>query len=284
MKYILITLLLTACTQVPFPLERQAKAALTVAPPSHVFVVWFENKGYTQVVGSTAAPYINSLIQKGTLFTNAYGVTHPSYPNYIAWFSGSTQGITNDNCINVSSNTHTTLFDALKKVGVSSAWYSESMPSNGYTGCSSGYYREKHNPTTIFKTTYTSTYNKVFTTSLFNDTTKYATLPQLVVITPNMRSDMHDTNVSYGDTWLKNTLSKLIDWCGRNNAVFIITFDEDSKLENNRIPMIAIGAGVGQNASQCNHYSVTKSILKLYGADTTLLGTNVKNAKPLTIK
>jgi hypothetical protein len=38
--------------------------------PSHVVFVWFENKGYSKIVGSSSAPYINSLIPKGTLFTN----------------------------------------------------------------------------------------------------------------------------------------------------------------------------------------------------------------------
>ena len=55
-----------------------------------------ENQGYTSVVGNSHAPYINSLIAKYGLATNYHGVAHPSQPNYLALFSGSTQGITSD--------------------------------------------------------------------------------------------------------------------------------------------------------------------------------------------
>ena len=32
------------------------------------------------------------------MFTASYAVTHPSEPNYLALFSGSTQGVTDDSC------------------------------------------------------------------------------------------------------------------------------------------------------------------------------------------
>jgi len=41
---------------------------------------------------------IHALAKRGMLFTNSYGVTHPSQPNYLALFSGSTQGITSNTC------------------------------------------------------------------------------------------------------------------------------------------------------------------------------------------
>lgn len=60
-----------------------------------------ENVGYEAVVGSPSAPYINNqLIPRGTLYTQSYGIVHPSLPNYLALFSGSTQGVTNNKCIN----------------------------------------------------------------------------------------------------------------------------------------------------------------------------------------
>src|ERR1035438_6592044 len=67
--------------------------------PDHVVIVIQENHAYTQIVGSTAAPYINSLLQDSTvaLFSQSYGLTHPSQPNYLMFFSGSNQGVTDDN-------------------------------------------------------------------------------------------------------------------------------------------------------------------------------------------
>jgi len=67
-----------------------------VPTPAHVIVVIEENHGYSQIIGSSQAPYINTLASQGALFTNSYAVTHPSQPNYLALFSGSTHGITND--------------------------------------------------------------------------------------------------------------------------------------------------------------------------------------------
>src|SRR5512143_1418104 len=63
---------------------------------SHVYLILMENKGYDYVVGKKEAPYINSLIDQYGLATNYHGVAHPSQPNYLALFSGSTQGITDD--------------------------------------------------------------------------------------------------------------------------------------------------------------------------------------------
>src|ERR1035437_5123162 len=67
--------------------------------PDHVVIVIEENHAYIQIIGSTAAPYINSLLQDNTsaLFSQSYGLTHPSQPNYLMFFAGSNQGVTDDN-------------------------------------------------------------------------------------------------------------------------------------------------------------------------------------------
>jgi len=69
-----------------------------VPTPAHVVVVIEENHGYSQIIGSPQAPYINTLATQGALFTKSYALTHPSQPNYLGLFSGSTQGITDDSC------------------------------------------------------------------------------------------------------------------------------------------------------------------------------------------
>jgi len=66
--------------------------------PQKVVVVILENHDYQEVVGDTAnAPYLNSVIAQGLLFSNSHGVDHPSQPNYLTLFSGSDQGINNRN-------------------------------------------------------------------------------------------------------------------------------------------------------------------------------------------
>ncbi|MGE5435508.1 MAG: phosphoesterase, partial [Candidatus Doudnabacteria bacterium] len=58
----------------------------------HVVWIVFENKQYSQIIGSPNAPYINKVANQCGLATNFYAEAHPSLPNYIAMTSGSTQG------------------------------------------------------------------------------------------------------------------------------------------------------------------------------------------------
>jgi len=76
-----------------------ASAPTMAAAPKHIFLIMMENHSTGDIFGNkTDAPYINQLIaQPGVLYATQYfGVTHPSLPNYLALFSGSTQGIWDD--------------------------------------------------------------------------------------------------------------------------------------------------------------------------------------------
>lgn len=239
--------------------------------PDHVFVVWEENKGYTQIIGSTSAPFINSLVSKGTLFTNAYALYHPSYPNYITWFSGSNQGRTNNECISGAPFNKANLYTALKAAGKSFVWYSEGLPAAGSEICSSGEYREKHNPTTVFSNVPGSA-SQPLTAMNLTDTATFRNLPNVCVITPNMINNMHDGSVKQGDDWLKAKFSRLIDWCMRNNSVFVVYYDEDNGAQDNRIPVLAVGQNIKagyKETAKYNHYSFTKMVLNCNNADTT---------------
>ncbi len=94
-------------------------------PPryDHVVIVIEENHSAEQVIGS---PYLSSLAARGTAFSEMYGVTHPSQPNYLALFSGSTQGVVDDNQYTFSGPN---LADSLATAGLSFATYSEGLPS-----------------------------------------------------------------------------------------------------------------------------------------------------------
>ena len=48
----------------------------------HVIVVVEENHDYSQVIGSSAMPYLNSLANQYGLATQYYANTHPSIGNY----------------------------------------------------------------------------------------------------------------------------------------------------------------------------------------------------------
>lgn len=238
--------------------------ASTFPHPSHIIFVWFENKKYSSIIGSSNAPYINSLIAKGTLFTNMFAITHPSYPNYVDFFAGQPNGITNDNCINTTTLTTPNLYTNLKSVGRTFAWYSEGLPSTGSTICKSGDYVEKHNPTTIFANVPTSV-NKPFTSFPAD----YNKLENVVCISPNLINDMHDGSVATGDQWLKTHLSSLAEWCRTHNSIFVVYFDENDGTGSNQIPVIALGQLVKANYKQTtyyDHYHWTRTICAMFGA------------------
>src|SRR5579885_2429291 len=60
-----------------------AASSPTAGGPPHVMVIVLENQEYSDVVGSSSAPYFNQLADQYGLATNSYARTHPSLPNYI---------------------------------------------------------------------------------------------------------------------------------------------------------------------------------------------------------
>jgi phospholipase C len=243
------------------PLAPAATAAAAALPrPAHVVVVMEENHSYSQIIGSSSAPYINSLAAQGALFTNSHGVSHPSEPNYLALFSGSTQGLTSDSCPHTFSAAN--LGAEVIGAGLTFTGYSESMPSDGYTGCTSGEYARKHNPWSDFSNV-PSASNRTFGAFPAN----FASLPTVSVVVPNLLDDMHDGTIAQGDSWLQAHLDSYAQWAKSNNSLLIVTWDENDGSSGNQIPTIIVGAGVtpGSYSENISHYNVLRTIEDLYG-------------------
>ncbi|WP_116214994.1 alkaline phosphatase family protein [Streptomyces olivoreticuli] len=240
-----------------------SSAAAAVPTPDHVVVVVFENHAYDQVIGSSSAPYINSLVSGGANLTASYAETHPSQPNYYALFSGDTQGITDDSCVTPGFSDQPNLASELLSTGNTWASYNESLPAEGSTTCRSGKYAQKHNPWFGFDNVPTST---AHTMSAFP--ADFGKLPTVSFVVPNLCSDMHDCSVGTGDTWLKNNLKSYADWAKTHNSLLLITFDEDNRLSGNRIPTVLYGqsvqAGSASDATY-NHYDVLRTLEDMYG-------------------
>ncbi|PKR86226.1 alkaline phosphatase family protein [Heyndrickxia camelliae] len=79
--------------------KKPVKSEWNLPKPKHIIIVVVENHSYNQIIGNKDAPYINQLADHGVLFTNSHGIAHPSQPNYLALFSGDTQGVTGDSCL-----------------------------------------------------------------------------------------------------------------------------------------------------------------------------------------
>jgi hypothetical protein len=247
----------TALTTLTAP---TAPTAAGLPRPDHVVVVIEENHGYSQVIGSSSAPYINSLASQGASFTQSFAVTHPSEPNYLALFSGSTQGITDDSCPNNFSAVN--LGSELLAAGLGFKGYSESMPSNGYTGCDTGTYARKHNPWVMFNNVPAAD-NLTFAAF----PTDFTTLPTVSIVVPNLNNDMHDGTIAQGDTWLHSHMDAYAQWAKTHNSELFVTWDEDEDSGGtNRVATVAVGGNVkvGSYSEHINHYNVLRTLEDFY--------------------
>jgi phosphatidylinositol-3-phosphatase len=252
------------------------RAQAQVATPDHIVIVMEENHAYSQIAGSASAPFINGLRSQGALLTNSFAVTHPSQPNYLALFSGSTQGVTSDSTPTHLPFTTPNLGAQLIAAGKTFIGYSESLPSVGYTGDnaggSSGYYR-KHNPWVNWQQSGSPPYpaNNLPATVNVPFTqfpSDYTQLPAVSFVIPTQLNDMHDGSITQGDTWLNNNLNGYIQWAKSHNSVFLMTFDEDDDAHGNQIATLLVGQPILANVTSSqlvNHYNILATIEDMYG-------------------
>ncbi len=227
--------------------------------PAHVVVVVIENHAFGQVLGSSSEPFLNDLAVRGASFTQFYAITHPSEPNYLALFSGSTQGLSSDACPvrYPGANLAGSLLDA----GLTFTGYAEDLPRPGFTGCTSADFARKHCPWISFTNVPAGLSQPM---SAFPS--DYASLPTVSFVIPNLQHDMHDGTPAQADGWLRQHLSGYLNWAQAHNSLLIVTADEDDHRNDNRIPAIIDGAGVqpGQYGQRYNLYSLLRLIEDMY--------------------
>ena len=253
-------LLLLGCSSAPAAPAAPAPTAVSAAPPDHVVVVILENKNEADVFRE--GPYLASLAASGTSLTDMHAETHPSQPNYLALFSGDTQGVSDDHCPVTSGAP--TLASELVAAGYSFAGYSEDLPEAGYTGCRAGDYARKHAPWTDF-----STVPAAANLPLSAMPADYASLPTISFLVPNLCHDMHDCSVAEGDDWLRQNIDGYARWARTHNSLLIVTFDESesSNDRDNHIATLAVGQHVtpGSYTRRTDHYGLLRTLEDLYG-------------------
>lgn len=231
-----------------------------IAPPDHIVIVMEENHSFAEIIGSSSAPFINSLAQQGALFTQSFAVEHPSQPNYLDLFSGMNQGVTDDSCPHTFSTEN--LASELAAAGLSFTGFSEDLPSAGSTVCTSGAYARKHSPWINF-TNVPTTENQPFTAF----PTDFTNLPTVSFVIPNLNDDMHDGTIAQGDTFLQQNLSSYIQFAQTHNGLLIVTWDEDDNSASNQVATIFVGPMVkqGQFSETINHFNVLRTLEDMYG-------------------
>ena len=273
-------LLLTICTSnqakapqtsLPVPRSSQKAPAITLPKPSHVLVLILENHSFAQIFHSKNAPNFNALAMsaQSALFTQSYAVAHPSQPNYLALFSGDTQGSTNDDIPDNHPFTTPNLGRQLIDAGYTFAIYSEDLPQTGFDGKFAAVrkYARKHNPISNWVG---GGVNQIpATTNMpFSDfpVAGYDSLPTVCFVVPNQYNDMHDGSVAQADKWYAQHLEGYRKWAANHNSLLIVTFDEDDNSSSNHITTIFSGAHIkaGEDNLHITHYSVLRTIEDFY--------------------
>ena len=268
MRWLLVVTTVAAlCVPVPV-----ATAASSIPTPAHVVIVVEENHSSADVIGNKSAPFMNQLAAGGALMTQSYAETHPSEPNYLALFSGSTFGLTSDACP-VDAGAASNLASELLAAGSTFAGFSEDLPAVGSAVCSAGKYARKHVPWVNF-TNVPGENSLPF--SAFTARSDYAGLPTVSFVIPNLDNDMHDGTIAQADTWLASNLAGYANWAATNNSLLIVTWDEDDNGPTNQIPTMIYGANVkpGQYSEVINHYNVLSTLEQMYGLPKTGLAAN----------
>ncbi|HXH38729.1 MAG TPA: alkaline phosphatase family protein [Thermoanaerobaculia bacterium] len=268
-----------------------AAGAQQLPRPDHIVIVIEENKAYTDVMGSSAAPYINSLPARGALMTNYTGLHHPSQPNYLELFSGNEQGVCTDTCPTAASIKAPNLAASLLAASRTFVGFAENLPDPVTCGPTSQQYARKHCPWLDFAGIPKSASQKF--TAFPTTAAGFAKLPTVAIVIPDLFDDMHSAKtsggnpvtkeVAQGDAWLKSHLDAYATWAATHNSLLIITWDEDSSnyptptsCKNginttppaNRIPTIILGQHVvagSTSAAAYSHYNLLRTIEDMYG-------------------
>ncbi len=245
-------------------------------PPTYQHVIWivFENKGYKATVGSGASAYWTQLSQQCSNSTAAYGITHPSLPNYLAMVGGSFYGVSTDGYPTESINAPT-IYDSAASSGKTWKSYQESMPTNCDTSVTGTYY-PKHGPAVYFSNDKSAcqqddipmgtTTSGAFLSDLNNNT-----LPNFAEVTPNICDDMHDCSVQTGDAWLKTWMTVILSsssYKAGNTAVFIMMDESLASGENNQVPFVVVAPSVKPKTivtTHLDHYDILRTTEALLG-------------------
>jgi phospholipase C len=278
----------TSATTTPPPPGPCGKGGTHPTTYAHVLWIWMENKSYSQVIGSSSAPYTNQLANQCGLATNYSAVTHPSLPNYIAATSGDYWGIADDNPPASHPLAVASIYSQVKAAGRTWRDYEESAPSN----CpltSSGLYAVRHDPVPYYTGIRSDCANwdvpmGTTTSGKLASDLSANTLPDFAFLTPNLCNDTHDCGVSTGDAWLQSWFQVILAspaYQAGNTAIFL-TYDEDDGSASNHVVTIVVSpyTPTGKKSSMAfSHYSLLKTTEQMLGlgfighaADSTTAG------------
>ncbi|HEV8698022.1 MAG TPA: alkaline phosphatase family protein [Candidatus Limnocylindrales bacterium] len=241
---------------------------------SNVWIIVLENRDYSRVVGADDLPYLTGLIDRYGLAESYHGVARPSQPNYLAMFSGSTHGVTDNGTHDIDAPN---VADQIEAAGRTWRQYAENVPSGCFKGSKAeggpdgpGEYVRKHAPAISF-------------TSISTNPTRCAFIEDFsafrpgdadyALIIPNECHNAHDCALREADAWLADHVPSIIESDAfRAGGVLFITFDEDAGDDPSGghvativvSPLVAAGT---RSSVRYDHYSLLRTIDDAWGLD-----------------
>jgi YVTN family beta-propeller protein len=267
----------------------RSPAPLTPPTPSvpryqHVFLFYFENEDYSDVIGNVRqAPFLNSLRKQGATLADFYAEEHPSDANYLAFAGGSIFGVP----LNDPEEENPLYTIDARNIGDSinaahETWKAYTQSANG--PCDDtvhDYYWNDDQPMLYFadvrdRPAYCAAH-VVPLEELGQDLRTAATTPNFAWVAPNDCTDMEGCGIAAGDAFLKTELTQIMSspaW-RTQRVLAIITFDEDAadgQRPAQRIPTLVLASqGVRRgytDPTRYTHYSMLRTVEAAPGLST----------------
>ncbi|MGE5292401.1 MAG: alkaline phosphatase family protein [Micromonosporaceae bacterium] len=194
--------------------------------------IFMENHGYGQIIGNSAAPFLNSLAATCGLVTDYHNVTHPSLPNYLSATSGLELEQGSDCLPTACPQQAKSLFAQVAASGREWRAYEESMSANCQKSDGGGYIAH-HNPAAYYTPLAAqcakwdvrmgSASGGNFLNALKNNS-----LPAFSFVTPSQCHVMGSCGIGAGDSWLASWFGVIANsaaYKAGHTAIFV-TFDE----------------------------------------------------------
>lgn len=269
-----------------------APAGVTSPHIKTVFLILMENKTWSEIKGSSDAPYVNETLLPQASLAEAYrgankGVIHPSEPNYLWLEAGDNFGIYDDNDPDANHQSTTDHFvTQLEGKGISWRSYQEDITGDACPLTSIGDYKPKHNPMVFFDDVTNSNdpasprciehvrpLTELETDLGSNKVGRYN------FVTPNQCNDMHSvcdgTEIKQGDDWLSTWIPKIqASEAYQDAGAILLTWDEAELTPDCPVPadcpigMLALSPlakGKGYtNTIDYDHSSTLKSLQEIF--------------------
>lgn len=253
-----------------------------------------ENQQAINVLGNQNAPNITRLAHTYPVATRYFGTTHPSLPNYLELWAGSTFGVTDDDPPASHPLSGETLGSQLDAAGISWAGYFESLApgqdptvdGGGRDSSNDALYVARHDPIVYF-----AGYDraKVKAYGELQGDLDSAEPPRFCLVVPNMADNMHDPvgstakdarAVQAGDAWVQafvEAISATAWW--RAGGTVLLVWDEAYDGSGHTVP-----GGIGTPPTDGGPVilMILSAVLATAAANTFGLGGDRNFDTPLT--